>query len=168
MASFGEIARIEPDLAERVQAVLTSATNAVLGTIRRDGSPRLSGADPYFHNDELRIWSMPGARKGQHLRRNPAVAVHSIPWDSRKLRDGAADVGLADARVTGRAVLVDDPGDHASFRAWLRAERSAEPPDDWDLFTIDIDAMAVVFVDDGRLAVDQWSADDGRRATRRP
>ena len=167
MPSFGQIEQAEPDLAQRVQAVLSSATNAVLGTTRRDGSIRLSGADPYFHDGQLCIWSMPGARKGGDLRRNPTVAIHSIPWDSRKTREGAVEVGLADAKVNGRAELVSDSPRREAFRSWLRATRGGEPPDDWDLFTIDVDDVAVVFVDDGQLAVDHWSASGGRRTTRR-
>ena len=167
MASFAEIESLEPDLADRVRAILSSTSNAVPGTIRRDGSPRLSGADPYFHDGQLRIWSMPQARKGQDLRRDHRVAVHSIPWDSRKLRDGAADVGQADAKVSGTAVLGSDADELSSFRAWLRSERGFDPPEDWDLFTIEIDALAVVFVDDGQLAVDQWSTTGGRRTMRR-
>ena len=110
MTSFADVEHVAPDLADRVRAILSSTTNAVLGTIRRDGSPRLSGADPYFHDGQLRIWSMPGARKGQDLRRDRRVALHSIPWDSRQVRDGAADVGAADAKVSGAAVLVTDVG----------------------------------------------------------
>ena len=115
MASFADVEHVEPDLAERVRAILSSTTNAVLGTIRRDGSPRSSGADPYFHNGQLRFWSMPQARKGQDLRRDPRFTVHSIPWDSRQLRDGAADVGAADAKVSGTAVLATDPGERSAF-----------------------------------------------------
>ena len=167
MASFADVERVEPDLADRVRAILSSTTNAVLGTIRRDGSPRLSGADPYFHDGQLRIWSMPRARKGQDLRRDPRVAVHSIPWDSRQLRDGGPDVGAADAKVSGTAVLATDAGDLNAFRGWLESERGSEPPEDWDLFTIDIDALAVISADGGQLVVDRWSAANGRRTTRR-
>jgi hypothetical protein len=167
MASFADVENVEPDLADRVRAILSSTTNAVLGTIRRNGSPRLSGADPYFHDDQLRIWSMPRARKGQDLRRDPRVAVHSIPWDSRKLRDGAADVGEADAKVSGTAVLVSDAGALSAFRAWLKSERGVEPPKDWDLFTIDIDALTVISVDNGQLVIDGWSTTDGRQTMRR-
>jgi hypothetical protein len=167
MASFADIENVVPDLADRVRAILSSTTNAVLGTLRRDGSPRLSGADPYFHDGQLRIWSMPGARKGQDLRRDPRVALHSIPWDSRMLRDGAAEVGDADAKVSGTAVLVSDAGARSAFRAWLRSERGFDPPEDWDLFSIDIDALTVVAVDNGQLVVDRWSTTEGRQTIRR-
>ena len=167
MASFADVENVEPDLANRVRAILSSTTNAVLGTIRRDGSPRLSGADPYFHDGHLRIWSMPHARKGQDMRRDPRVMVHSIPWDSRKLRVGAADVGQADAKVSGTAVLTSDAGELSAFRDWLRSERGIEPPPDWDLFTIDLDTLTVVSVDNGQLVVDRWSTTDGRQTMRR-
>lgn len=167
MASFADVESLEPDLADRVRAILSSTTNAVLGTIRRDGSPRLSGADPYFHDGQLRIWSMPRARKGQDLRRDPRVAVHSIPWDSRRLHDGAADVGEADAKVTGTAVLTTDTGELSGFRAWLGSERGFEPPENWDLFTIDIDALTVISAQDGQLVVDRWSTTDGRQTMHR-
>ena len=167
MASFADVENVEPDLADRVHAILSSTTNAVLGTIRRDGSPRLSGADPYFYDGQLRIWSMPRARKGQDLRRDPRVAVHSIPWDSRRLRDGAANVGEADAKVSGTATLVSDAGARSAFRVWLRSERGVEQPEDWDLFTIDIDALTVISVDNGQLVVERWSTAEGRRTMRR-
>jgi hypothetical protein len=110
---------------------------------------------------------MPGARKGDDLRRDPRVAVHSIPWDSRQLRAGATDVGPADAKVNGTAVLTTDADDRAAFRAWFAGERGVEPPDDWDLFTVDISTVAVISVDEGQLVVDQWSTTGGRRRTRR-
>ena len=167
MASFAEVENVEPDLADRVRAILTSTTNAVLGTIRHDGSPRLSGVDAFFHNGQLRIWSMPRARKGQDLRRDPRLALHSIPWDSRRPRDGAAGVGAADAKVNGTAAVATDPGELATFRAWLESERGFEPPEDWDLFTIDIDALTVVSADGGQLVIDRWSRTDGRQTIRR-
>jgi hypothetical protein len=167
MASFADIENLEPDLADRVRTILSSTTNAVLGTIRQDGSPRLSGADPYFHDGQLRIWSMPRARKGRDLRRDPRVAVHSIPWDSRRLRDGFADVGAADAKVSGTAEVTTDPGERSAFRAWFESERGFEPPEDWDLFTIDIDALTVVSAEGGQLVIDRWSTTGGRQTLRR-
>src|SRR5262245_65092713 len=119
MTSFADIRKVEPDLADRARAILSATPNAVIGTIRHDGSPRLSGADPYFHNGQLRSWSMPRARKGQDMRRDPRVSLHSIPWDSRRLRDGAADVGDADAKVRGTAVLTTNGAERSAFRAWL-------------------------------------------------
>ena len=168
MASFADVESAEPDLADRARAVvLSSTTNVVLGTIQRDGAPRLSGADPYFHDGQLRIWSMPGARKGQDLRRVPRRCGAQHPVGFAMLRDGAAEVGAADAKVSGAAVLTTDAGEHAAFRSWLTSERGFEPPEDWDLFTIDIDTVTVISADTGQLVVDRWSPTDGRKTMRR-
>jgi hypothetical protein len=58
VVSFADVEHVEPDLAERVRAILSSTTNAVLGTIRRDGTPRLSGIDPFFHHGQIRFGSL--------------------------------------------------------------------------------------------------------------
>jgi hypothetical protein len=87
----------------------------------------------------------------------------ALPWGAEQVEH--AD-GLANTEVSGKAVLVSDIAARASFRTWLGAARGVEPPDDWDLFMIDVDALAVVFVDDGQLPVDPVV--DERRAQDRP
>jgi hypothetical protein len=39
--------------------------------------------------------------------------------------------------------------------------------EDWDLFTIDIDALTVISPDGGQLVIDRWSTTDGRQTIRR-
>ena len=89
MTKLQNLLQQEAELAERAVAILTSTTNAVLATIRADGSPRVSGIDPFIVDGELCIGSMDGARKAQDLARDPRMALHSIPWESRRIADGA-------------------------------------------------------------------------------
>lgn len=184
MRTWTQFATDAPELAERARAVLTSTTNAVLATLRRDGSPRVSGIDPFFAEGELWIGSMPGARKGQDLRRDPRVALHCIPWESRRVREGREAPGDADAKLTGRAVLVTDPLEAARIFATLAHDRRADPATDapgtdapaadeqgpdapGDLFRIEPETVTVLSVDGEELVVDRWSATDGRRTFRR-
>ncbi len=165
MASFVELDMLVPELAGRARAILSSTTNAVLGTIRRDGAPRLSGIDPFFYEGDLHIGSMPGARKGQDLRRDPRVALHCIPWDSRRLQDGADDPGDADVKLSGEAVLVTDP---VVLRAiWTSVQPDAETESAGDLFAIDVRSLTVISVADDQLVIDSWSTADGRHVVRR-
>jgi len=167
MTSWQQFTDAAPDLAERARALLASTTNAVLGTIRADGTPRLSGIDPFFLGGELWIGSMPDARKGQDLRRDPRLALHGIPWESRKVRDGATDPGDGDVKLTGRAALLDDEARYAEVMSWFREERGFEPPGPSDLFQIDLGSVVVVSVVDDQLQVDRWSEADGRKTIRR-
>lgn len=163
MTNFDEVLNAVPDLAERVRAILSSTQNTVVGTLRHDGSPRLSGIDCYIADGRLCIASAPGTLKGKDLRRDPRMSLHSIPWDSRRLLPDANDPGAADAKVSGRAEFITDPNVIEAIHRSLAADHEAEPPEAFELFQIDIESVAVMFPEDGRLVVDQWSPSGGRK-----
>lgn len=163
MTNFHDLVNAVPDLAKRVRTILSSTQNSLLGTLRHDGSPRLSGIDCYVADGRLCIASAPGTLKGKDLRRDPRMSLHSIPWDSRRLQPEADDPGAADAKVSGRAGLVTDAAIIEAIHRSLAAEGTAEPPEAFELFEIDIDSVAVMFPEDGRLVVDQWSPSGGRK-----
>ncbi len=167
MTTWKDFAAAEPELADRARSLLTCTLNGVLGTIRADGSPRLSGIDPFFFDDEPWIGSMPGARKGDDLKRDARMVLHGIPWESRRVRDGVDDAGEADVKVTGRAVHVTDPDTHAAVTGWIREEQGMESPGPSDLFRIDLDTVVVISVAEDQLVIDRWSAADGRSTVRR-
>jgi hypothetical protein len=170
MTSWHDFTIAEPELAERARSILTSTTNAVLGTIRADGSPRLSGIDPFFVGSELWFGSMDNARKGADLVRDPRCSLHAIPWESRKVKDGAADPGEADVKVSGRAVrFTEADPDHATTMAAFVEDRGFEPPPGADLFRLELDTVTVVSVDHeaNQLVIDRWSAAGGRVVVRR-
>ena len=170
MASFAEIENVEPDLADRVRAVPVVDNECGTGhepgvMVRRDWS-----AAPIRTSTTARCASgrCRGPGRARHLRRDPRVAVHSIPWDSRPLRDGATNVGAAtDAKVSGTAALTTDAGKVSEFACLVEVRaRASRRPGTGDLFTIDIDALTVISADAGQLVVDRWSITDGRRNDR--
>ena len=167
MTSWTDFDAAEPDLASRARAILSATVNGVLGTLRADGSPRLSGIDPFFVQGELWLGSMPGARKGADLRRDPRCSLHGIPWESRKVKDGADDPGEGDVKVTARAVLLTDDAEHARVMAGFKEERGFEPPGPADLFRLDLESVVVISVADDQLVIDRWSATGGRQTVRR-
>jgi len=110
MASWREVEREVPDLAARVRAAFLVAKHATMATLRVDGAPRISGTEVDFHDDgELRIGSMPGARKARDLQRDPRMALHSPTTDPGE--GGAAWPG--EAKVAGRAIE-EAPGDEGA------------------------------------------------------
>jgi len=52
-----------------------------IATLRRDGSPRISGTEYRFTEGELWFGSMHGAMKALDLRRDPRFALQSAPAD---------------------------------------------------------------------------------------
>ncbi|GLY94994.1 pyridoxamine 5'-phosphate oxidase family protein [Actinoplanes sp. NBRC 103695] len=112
MTSWQDLERAEPEFAGRVRALFDAHRHKTLATIRRDGAPRISGIETVFEEGELAFGSMPGARKGADLRRDPRFALHSATVDPV---EGAEAQWPGEAKIAGRAVAVDSDEDR--FRA---------------------------------------------------
>ena len=179
MTTWHDVAADAPDLAARAKAVLASSTNAVLGTLRTDGSPRLSGIDPWFSSRELCFGSMPAARKLADLRRDPRLALHSVPWESRRPAEGedASTVIEADVKVSGQARQVTDAGELRELAEAFAAHRGFpmpgdpddgdEDPDGGAMFAVLIDSLAITSVADEQLVIEVWTPGTGLRTVRR-
>jgi hypothetical protein len=83
----------------------------MMATLRRDGSPRISGTEVEFADGQLRIGSMLGAVKAKDLRRDPRIAIHGPTTDPPA--DGERWPG--EAKVAGVAVEVESGGDFHRF-----------------------------------------------------
>src|SRR5262252_1101727 len=84
VASWAEFAAAEPAFAARVYKLLTPRKHLTMATLRRDGSPRISGTEIDFVGDHLDIGSMPHAVKAMDLKRDPRVAIHGPTQDPAK------------------------------------------------------------------------------------
>ena len=71
MTAWKDVERAEPEFAERVRGSFDAHRHKTIATLRADGSPRISGIEAVFEGGELVFGSMPKARKGSDLRRDP-------------------------------------------------------------------------------------------------
>ena len=101
--TWAEFEAAEPEFAARVRALMSSRKHLTMATLRRDGSPRISGTEVEFADGELRIGSMPGAVKALDLRRDSRIAIHGPTTDPPA--DPTPWPG--EAKVAGIAVEVD-------------------------------------------------------------
>jgi hypothetical protein len=104
LASWSEFEAAEPEFASRMRALLVSRKHLTMATLRRDGSPRISGTEVEFAGGQMRIGSMPGAVKAEDLRRDSRVAIHG-PTDDPPEGDPTGWKG--EAKVAGIATEVD-------------------------------------------------------------
>ena len=102
MASWAEVEREAPDLAARARSLFDAFTHKTLATLRRDGSPRISGTEVEFADGEAWLGSMWRAVKALDRQRDPRFALHSGSADPPGWR--------GDAKIAGRAVEVTAPG----------------------------------------------------------
>lgn len=101
MTAWREFERAEPEFAQRVRGLLDAHRHKTIATLRADGSPRISGIEAVIEHGELTFGSMPNARKGADLRRDPRFALHSASVDPV---DGAEAQWPGEAKVSGRAI----------------------------------------------------------------
>jgi hypothetical protein len=101
MATWSEVEAAEPAFAARVRALFDAEKHKTIATLRADGSPRISGIEVEFADGELTFGSMPGARKGVDLHRDPRFALHSA---SVAPPEGQETTWAGDAKVAGVAV----------------------------------------------------------------
>jgi Pyridoxamine 5'-phosphate oxidase len=139
MASWKDVEREEPAFAERVRGLFDARKHKTLATLRADGSPRISGIEVEFKDGELTFGSMPEARKGADLVRDPRFALHGPTVDPP---EGDPPAWPGEAKVAGRAVLVGD----------LEGEVSGQ------LFRADLDEVVLTRLNDAgnRLLIEVW------------
>jgi hypothetical protein len=149
MATWQQFTDEAPDLARTVRARFEAASHHVLATLRRDGSPRVSGTEVAWRGPDLTLGSMPGARKALDLRRDGRCAIHANPGDG-----SMAD---PDVKISGRAIEVH--GDE--HRAW---GAEAQPPSpDSHLFRLDLAEVVTTGVseDQTHLVITLWTESRG-------
>jgi Pyridoxamine 5'-phosphate oxidase len=158
MASWSEIESSAPELAARARTTFDAHKHKLLATLRRDGAPRISGIEASFSDGELWLGMMPGSRKALDLRRDPRLALHSASVDPPE--DPTAWPG--DAKLTGRAVEVDDP-------ERLRELGAGDDPGGAHLFRVDITELVHTRVGDpaDHLVIDLWQEGKGLRRMQR-
>ena len=139
MVTWNDLEHEEPAFADRVRARFDVGKHKTLATLRADGSPRISGIEVEFEGGDLRFGSMPDARKGADLVRDPRFALHSPTADPPE-DDPSGWTG--EAKVAGRAVLVGE----------LEGETAGQ------LFRADIDEVVLTRLTEAgdRLLIEVW------------
>jgi Pyridoxamine 5'-phosphate oxidase len=135
MATWDEVTRAAPELAEAVQRRFDAHIHKTLATLRADGSPRISGVEASFRDGELWLGMMPDSRKARDLQRDPRFALHSATVDP-EMADG-------DAKLAGRAVEVTDPATFEWFVGKEKEDKGEEPPLPFHLFRVDVDEIVL-------------------------
>ena len=101
MTRWQDFEEAAPEFAQRVRALFDAHRHKTIATLRADGSPRISGIETVFEDGELVFGSMPNARKGADLRRDPRFALHSATIDPI---EGSEAEWPGEGKISGRAI----------------------------------------------------------------
>ena len=157
---WSDLVHDEPALAELGRQRLADPGVVLVGTIRRDGSPRISPVEPLLWDGDLWLSMLLGSRKAADLRRDSRVLVHNVVTS----RDGT----VGEYKVRGRAVPVDDHTRQVGYAEQVRSRLGWEPvPGRFHLFRVELQDVTVIRYDDasGDQFVTRWPP--GREFVRR-
>jgi hypothetical protein len=141
-----------PELAREGRARFERTRVALLGTLRADGSPRISPVEPMFVAGMLVFGLMPSPKRVD-LIRDPRCVLHSSVSDS----NGSE----GEFKVHGRAIPSDDPAVVDFPDAWW----AGRPRDRREVFAVEVEEAVLVTwsLAQDRMTTARWTAATGAR-----
>jgi hypothetical protein len=157
MISWHELETAAPAIAEVGRQRLELSRVALLGTLRKDGSPRISPVEPYLSDGHLLFGAMSRSLKTRDLLHDPRCVLHSAIT--------SPDAGEAEFKLYGRAMEAPAELRQGCVRGWWQAQPSAAAV----VFELCIDHATLVEweLGQGRMVVRRWSERGGLIETSR-
>lgn len=147
-----------PELAQLGEERLRGRELCLVGTLRKNGWPRISPVEPEFVDGELMLGMMWRSPKALDLLREPRLVIHSVVSD----RTGSE----GDFKLYGRALSVEEPDRRARYRAAIKARIDWEPDEpNYHLFAVDIVSAGFVTFSEPRYGLAWEAGGDLRRWT---
>jgi hypothetical protein len=129
-----------PDIAVMAENRFKKDQLAMLGTLRKDGFPRISPCEMDFANGHLFLSMMWRSPKALDLLRDPRIVVHSVTCN----KDGTD----GDIKIYGRVSDINDPSLRTAFREAIMTRTNWAPSEpEYHLFSLDVDSASFVAFD---------------------
>jgi len=151
-----ELERAAPEIVELGGKRLRETRVVLLGTLRSDGSPRISPVEPYLSQGELLFGAMTWSLKARDLLRDARCVVHSAVTDP--------DAGEGELKIYGRAVVAAGDVRDACREGWWHRR-----PETATVFALAIEQATFVSWDTegAEMTARRWSARSGYSVSRR-
>ena len=151
-----------PELARLAQERFASSGVALLGTLHRDGSPRISPVEPLLAEGELLLGMMWHSMKAMDLLRDPRCTLHT----SITSLEGTE----GECKLDGQAREAPDPPVQSQHEDAFRRHWAEHAPARFHVFALEVEHAAFITYepDRGEMRVVRWDAQRGLRENRRP
>ena len=156
--NWAEFAEAASELAQFAEERFKSTGLALVGTVRKDGLPRISPVEPLIVDGQLYLGMMWRSRKALDLLRDPRCLVQTTVRD-REDRAG-------ELKLRGRAVDVQDPAAIERYCQALHEAIDWRPEGSFHLFALEIESAAhIKYMENGDQVLREWRV--GGRAQER-
>jgi len=148
-----------PELATQAHRRFDENRLGLLGTLRKDGAPRISPVEVFFVDGEPLLGMMWRSMKALDLLRDPRLVLHSATSNP----DGSE----GDVKLYGRVIDVPDPMVRKRYADVLEERLDWRPEEPFHLFAMDIQSAGYVAFGKEPVAM-RWNEADGFARLRHP
>ena len=154
--NWTEFSQAAPGLARLFRERLDKTGVALIGTIRKDGTPRISPLEAVVFDGHLLLGGMWQSKKFLDLMRDPRCLVHTVV-SNKDGREG-------ELKLRGRVVEVTDPAMRERNAQHVFDTTGWRPEEPYHLYWLDIgDASFVQYSGRGDQTVKTWRAGEPER-----
>ena len=153
MARWADFEAAAPEVASAGRELIERHRFVLAGTIRRDGTPRISPVEARIVGGELTMSMIPRSLKARDLLRDPRIVLNSPvlhPDDPNE-----------EFKLRGRVVEVDDEELRRATADAIEAGSGWRPLPAWHFFSVDVEDAAHMAWKGGELRMERWTAARG-------
>lgn len=153
MVRWAEFAAAVPDLATMGLERFTRSEIVLVGSIRKDGSPRISPVEADIVDGDLMAGMMWQSMKALDLLRDPRCVVHSTVHDRMD--------AMGEFKVRALAIDIQDPHKRERYCQVLYERIKWRPEADFHVFAFEIESVAHIHYGVSKKNVMTWTPRDG-------
>ncbi len=160
MFRWADFETAAPMLAAQGRELIERFRFVLVGTIRSDGTPRISPVEAHIVRGHLMLVMISDTLKARDLLRDPRILVNSPiihPDDPN-----------TEFKLRGRAVEIRDLALCEATADVIETTSGWRPPESWHFFALDIEEAAFLARQSGVLDLTRWNGDRGLDSVRKP
>src|SRR5215469_3327458 len=153
MSQWADFETAASELAAQCRELIERFRFVLVGTIRRDGTPRISPVEAHIVRGHLMLVMISGTLKARDLLRDPRILLNSPvthPGDPN-----------AEFKLRGCVVEIQDQALRVATAGAIKAASGWQPPQGWHFFSIDIEGAAFIAWQAGEMQMARWNRDRG-------
>ncbi|MDI3423842.1 pyridoxamine 5'-phosphate oxidase family protein [Streptomyces luteolus] len=151
-------AQVAPDLARRARAAAERCGFVLVGTIRRDGTPRISPVEIHFVRHQLMLVMIAGSHKARDLDRDPRLVLQTPVTHPASPEP--------EAKLRGHVIDVDETQREATA-ASIEAASGWRPRNTWRFFAVTLNAANYIEWQEDEMTLSHWDNVNGLRPAER-
>lgn len=153
MVHWADFEAAAPEPSARIRELIERFRFVLVGTIRRDGTPRISPVEARIVGGYLMLVMITDTLKARDLLRDPRILLNSPITHP--------DDPNFEFKVRGRVIEVQDRALQMATADAIEAASGWRPPLNWHFFSIDIEDAAFITWEAGVMRMTHWTPERG-------